>query len=518
MSSFFLQWKVLRAYLHTMRQSEQKKLKLLVSALMVACGGGLSSSPRIMMSQTLSTSSSSSRTPKSMSVEDLGGREGRRPRSIDVYSRLPRDIRSWEAHTIDLAAGPPVADPFSMVKGDLAPFVDDIKKQVDISNPVLSQAAKHFFETAQGKRFRPTVVALLSKALPPAVATDNATLVASITERQRQLGMITEMIHVASLIHDDVLDDADTRRGGDAIHKLFSNKVAVLSGDFLLARASVMLARLANTEVVEVMARALDSLVSGEIMQIKTTQAAAKKKGDADERVSRPAAPADTLYARAQRAFQLSQFTSANRGILPMIMGGGGGGGALLFSGGGRGGSSSAKAKNTQADAELEEMELYLRKSYYKTASLICDACKSTALLAGYDFESSIASASEEFGFHLGLAFQIIDDVLDFSQDSEDLGKPAGADLSLGLATAPILYAAQEHPELRPLIERRFKGEGDVTRAYNLVRSSNGLDLATKLAQFHAQKAVDAICKVAPPTPARDALVSLCYIVLSRSS
>merc|ERR1719408_1156360 len=92
-----------------------------------------------------------------------------------------------------------------------------------------------------------------------------------VKNRQLKLGQITEMIHVASLIHDDVLDDADTRRGGDAVHKMYSNKVAVLAGDYLLARASVLLAKLDNVDVVQIMASALDSLVQGEIMQIKST-------------------------------------------------------------------------------------------------------------------------------------------------------------------------------------------------------------------------------------------------------
>ena len=88
-------------------------------------------------------------------------------------------------------------------------------------------------------------------------------------KRYLQLGQITEMIHVASLIHDDVLDEADTRRGGQAVHTMYTNKVAVLAGDFLLARASVLLARLQHFQVVEVMASALDALVQGEIMQAR---------------------------------------------------------------------------------------------------------------------------------------------------------------------------------------------------------------------------------------------------------
>eukprot|EP00339_Tiarina_fusa_P014269 CAMPEP_0117068832 /NCGR_PEP_ID=MMETSP0472-20121206/48250_1 /TAXON_ID=693140 ORGANISM="Tiarina fusus, Strain LIS" /NCGR_SAMPLE_ID=MMETSP0472 /ASSEMBLY_ACC=CAM_ASM_000603 /LENGTH=409 /DNA_ID=CAMNT_0004791071 /DNA_START=327 /DNA_END=1553 /DNA_ORIENTATION=+ len=301
-------------------------------------------------------------------------------------------------------------DPFKMVEKELQPFSDSIKELVSTDQPILSMAAKHFFEKRHGKRFRPTIVQLVAKAVAAAtpeqtIADDNEPMKdgdsgwqwsgASVVEvdggvitpdnhqgsevwrRQAQLGQIVEMIHVASLIHDDVLDEADTRRGGEAVHKLYSNKVAVLAGDYLLARASVLLARLENTAVVQIMATALESLVAGEIMQLKS--------------------PPESLL----------------------------------------------------------EMESYLRKSYYKTASLICYACRSHA------YGSTVATACEEFGFHLGLAYQIQDDILDFTAAASVLGKPALADMDLGLSTAPILYAAQENKSLRPLVMRRFKKKGD---------------------------------------------------------
>jgi len=252
-------------------------------------------------------------------------------------------------------------------------------------------------------------------------------------------GQITEMIHVASLIHDDVLDEADTRRGADAIHKMHSNKVAVLAGDYLLARASVLLAKLDNVEVVQIMASALDSLVQGEIMQIKSS-------------------PGDVL-----------------------------------------------------------QMDYYLRKSYYKTASLICYACKSCAILGGHGVDSDVAKASEKFGYHFGLAYQIVDDILDFTATSEDLGKPAMADVSLGLATAPILYASKECRDLLPLIKRRFEEPGDAEEAYRLVMSTNGIARAENLAIFHATQAMDALALL-PPSEATDALMRLTEIVLTRKS
>jgi geranylgeranyl pyrophosphate synthase len=380
-------------------------------------------------------------------------------------------------------------DPFKMVEKELKPFADSISELVSSDQPILSMAAKHFFEKRHGKRFRPTIVQLAAKAAaaaePESFATASAGSSAStansstingvpsisekvggvsgwewsgasdiqieggvvtpgnhqgseVWRKQAQLGQIVEMIHVASLIHDDVLDEADTRRGGESVHKLYSNKVAVLAGDYLLARASVLLARLENTAVVQIMATALESLVSGEVMQLKS------------------------------------------------------------------------------APETLLQMESYLKKSYYKTASLICYACRSTALLGGHSYSSTVATAMEEFGFHLGLAFQIQDDILDFTAAENVLGKPALADMDLGLSTAPILYAAQEYKELRPLVMRRFKKDGDKQTALEyLYKSKTAMNKAKELARFHAEKAVSAILRL-PQSEARDALIRLTHTCITR--
>jgi len=325
-------------------------------------------------------------------------------------------------------------DPFSMVGQDLVPFSDNIKELVDTDHPVLSMAAKHFFEKRHGKRFRPTICTLMARAV-----SDGSYEGTDAYAKQGKLGQITEMIHVASLIHDDVLDEADTRRGGDAIHKLYSNKVAVLAGDFLLARASVLLARLNDVNVVEIMASALDALVMGEIMQAKSE-------------------PDDML-----------------------------------------------------------KLEHYLKKSYYKTASLIANCCKSCALLSGHELSSQVTEAAEEYGYHMGLAFQIVDDILDFTVSSDLLGKPALADVSLGLATAPVLYASEQRPELKKLIKRRFSKKGDKEKTLQIVMETKGVEKAQELARFHAQSAVNAILRL-PPSEARNALIQVCHIVLTRKS
>ena len=273
-----------------------------------------------------------------------------------------------------------------------------------------------------------------------AVSPTSSTYLGSRTnDLQLNLGQITEMIHVASLIHDDVLDEADTRRGGAAVHTMYTNKVAVLAGDYLLAKASVLLARLQHFQVVEVMASALDALVQGEIMQARS-----KKE-------------------------------------------------------------------------ELLDMNYYLRKSYFKTASLICSACKSSALLAGYEEADDVTVAAEAYGFHLGMAYQIVDDILDFTGASATLGKPAQADMELGLSTACILYASQEVKEIRPLIQRRFSESGDIQKAVAMAAKTDCIAKSYNLAEFHAQKAVEALDRL-QPSEARSALLRLLHTAISRKS
>lgn len=214
---------------------------------------------------------------------------------------------------------------------------------------------------------------------------------------------------------------------------------STMTGDFLLARASIALAKLEHAQVTQEMAKSLEALVQGEIMQLKST---------ADERLS---------------------------------------------------------------------LEYYLTKSYCKTASLMAFSCKSAALLSGHDIKSDVTVAAEKFGYHFGLAFQIIDDLLDFTADADTLGKPGLQDMALGLSTAPVLYAVNERPELKEIIARKFGGEGDVLRAYDLVLDSKGLPRTKQLATFHAQAAVDACCSMTEG-PCRDGLIRLCHVVLSRSS
>ena len=171
-------------------------------------------------------------------------------------------------------------------------------------------------------------------------------------------------------------------------------------------------------------------------------------------------------------------------------------------------GSSSSDGKN-------ERMIYYLKKNFYKTGSLMANSCKSAALLA--DCPSELVIASYKFGKHVGMAFQLVDDVLDFEGSVSSMGKPALADLNAGLATAPVLFAAEKYPELEILMDRKFKEEDDVETARKLVFDSDGIERTKQLAQVHAELAMEAVLELDSGVH-RDALLNLAYKVVSRTN
>ncbi|KAG6769862.1 hypothetical protein POTOM_025528 [Populus tomentosa] len=291
-------------------------------------------------------------------------------------------------------------DPFSLVADELSLVANRLRSMVIAEVPKLASAAEYFFKMGvHGKRFRPTVLLLMATALNVRILeTETGSVGDALTteprKRQQSIAEITEMIHVASLLHDDVLDDAETRRGIGSLNLVMGNKVAVLAGDFLLSRACVALASLKNTEVVSLLATAVQHLVTGETMQMTSTS---------EQRCS---------------------------------------------------------------------MEHYMQKTYYKTASLISNSCKAIALLAGQTTE--VAMLAFEYGKNLGLAYQLIDDVLDFTGTSASLGKGSLSDIRhvifrapdvppanflayvTGIVTAPLLFAMEEFPQLRSVIDQGF--------------------------------------------------------------
>jgi len=158
-------------------------------------------------------------------------------------------------------------------------------------------------------------------------------------------------------------------------------------------------------------------------------------------------------------------------------------------------------------------IEAYLEKSYYKTASLIANSSKAAGCLS--EVSAEIADDLYNYGRNIGLAFQIVDDILDFTASTETLGKPAGSDLRSGNLTAPALFALEEKPYLEVLIEREFAQEGDLEQALALVEDSRGIERSRELATNHAQKAVEYLAAL-PHSESRQALIDLAEYVLSR--
>ncbi|KAM3213981.1 hypothetical protein ACQJBY_066417 [Aegilops geniculata] len=324
-------------------------------------------------------------------------------------------------------------DPFELVADELSILGNRLRSMVVAEVPKLESAAEYFFKVgAEGKRFRPTVLLLMASALkfPIPESTDVGVfsiLASKLRTRQQNIAEITEMIHVASLLHDDVLDDADTRRGVTSLNCIMGNKLSVLAGDFLLSRACVALAALGNTEVVSLMATAVGHLVTGETMQMSTS--------------------------REQR----------------------------------------------------RSMEYYLQKTYYKTASLISNSCKAVAILAGHTAEVSVLAY--EYGRNLGLAFQLIDDVLDFTGTSASLGKGSLSDIRHGIITAPMLYAMEEFPQLQDVVDQGFDNPANVEIALDYLQKSRGIERTKELAQEHVNLAVKAIESL-PDSDDEDVLIS----------
>ena len=166
------------------------------------------------------------------------------------------------------------------------------------------------------------------------------------------------------------------------------------------------------------------------------------------------------------------------------------------------------------SERNRERLIYYLQKNYYKTGSLMANSCKSAALLGNYPPEMVVASY--RFGKHIGMAFQLVDDVLDFEGNVSQLGKPALSDLNSGLATAPVLFASEQFPELEAMMDRKFKSEGDVDRAVELVFKSDGIERTKELARVHSEIAMEALLEL-DSSIYRDALINLTHKVVSRT-
>ncbi|XP_022063730.2 decaprenyl-diphosphate synthase subunit 1 [Acanthochromis polyacanthus] len=320
-------------------------------------------------------------------------------------------------------------DPFTLAQRDLTSLYDDIKKELFVSKDELKFLCDYYFD-GKGKAIRPMIVVLMARAL-----NIHSNRSGDLLPGQRAIAMITEMIHTASLVHDDVIDGSDRRRGKRTINEVWGEKKAILAGDFILSAASMALARIGNITVVKVLSQVIEDLVRGEFMQLGSKE------------------------------------------------------------------------------NENERFKHYLEKTFKKTASLIANSCKAVSILVNSD--PDVHEIAYEYGKNVGIAFQLVDDVLDFTSGASNLGKPSAADLKLGLATGPVLFACQQFPELHAMIMRRFSSNGDVDRAWQYVLQSDGVEQTSFLAKRYCQEAIRQISMLRP-SPERDALIRLTEMVLTR--
>jgi all-trans-nonaprenyl-diphosphate synthase len=239
------------------------------------------------------------------------------------------------------------------VKEDLDLLDNRLLNEISPASRSLSTILQNVFQNG-GKRLRPTLSFLFNKLInSPEVDKEKIFLVAEISE----------LIHTASLVHDDIIDNSFVRRGQPTTNSTWNNAITVISGDFMFARAAINLGLVGINEITTIYAKVLEDLCDGEIWQ-------------------------------AEKKF------------------------------------------NTELDYEF-----YLTKTFKKTASLFEAACKASSIISNASKEQVLAAA--EYGRNLGMAFQIVDDILDYTEAPETLGKPALADLKEGHLTLPILIAIE---------------------------------------------------------------------------
>lgn len=298
------------------------------------------------------------------------------------------------------------------VTGVLDAVEDKLAAQVTSSHAFVDRAARYLI-AAGGKRFRPLLVALTGHLGPDGPTPDDPA-----PPRLVDAAVIVELVHLATLYHDDVIDEAPARRGSPSANSRWDNTVAILTGDYLFARASDLSADL-GVEVTRIMARTLAALCEGQIAEVQG---------------SLGALPPDVPQLEPTR-------------------------------------------------------EHYLGVISGKTASLIATSCRYGALLSGVDPDGVEAAA--RFGWNVGMAFQLSDDILDIGSDHEDSGKTPGTDLREGVRTLPVLLALETDPdgELAGLLDGEV-ADADVARALTLLRDSGVLDQARTVAESYVDAAV----------------------------
>ena len=268
----------------------------------------------------------------------------------------------------------------------------------DVASRHQAAILDHALETT-GKRVRPAITLLASNFHP-----HDARVI-------KTMASAVELLHIATLIHDDTVDNSDIRRGKATVGSIWGRNAAVLIGDYLFAKSATLVSDTGNVRVIRRFAETIMELSSGELHEM-----------------------AD--------AYDLGQ-----------------------------------------------SRQQYLERIYNKTASLFTTASESGAILSGAP-ESSV-EALRKYGYNIGMAFQIVDDILDFEGTSEEVGKPVGSDLAHGILTLPAIIAIERHPDNNPILES-LKNPGDrdrLAQAVELIQTSSAIEESRATATEYGNKA-----------------------------
>ena len=295
------------------------------------------------------------------------------------------------------------------------------------SEVVLINQIGTYIVNSGGKRLRPVLHLLCSRAFDYQ------------GNQHIDLAAIIEFIHTATLLHDDVVDSSEMRRGEATANNLWGNEASVLVGDFLYSRSFQMMVEIGSMKVMDILADATNTIAEGEVLQLLNCR------------------DPDTTEAR------------------------------------------------------------YLEVIHNKTAKLFESAARLGAVISNRSEVEEQAMAA--YGMHLGCAFQLIDDVLDYTSDSDTTGKNIGDDLAEGKPTLPLIYAMREGSPVQADIIRQAIEQGGlnvIDQILETIESTGAIDYTARCAKTEADKAIEALSSI-PASEYKDALIDLAHFAVNRN-
>lgn len=312
----------------------------------------------------------------------------------------------------------------SPLEGDLNRFEEILEKIIQSDLPLMRDASRHIV-LAGGKRLRPALSIACAYGVHGIEPTSDDVLKGACA---------IELVHAGSLHHDDVIDNAATRRAIPSVNVQFSNTVAILSGDYLLSVASMLAASL-GADVSSLLAETISQLTIGQVIEQQN-----------------------------------------------------------LFD-----------ARRTR--------EQYLKAIEGKTAFLFASACKLGAMVAGADSET--IDALNSYGYNIGMAFQIIDDLLDLTADEDTLGKPAGHDVVEGVYTLPVILAAENDARVKEMLGDHLSPSG-LDEVLVIAREPRFIDQTYSLAKDYGHKAAESLAYADVNDEVKDSFAKVIDGLLSR--